>query len=121
MFGATQIPFDSWGRGPAVVLFCSPPQTPRIASAMAERFRVIAPGVSDELGEQELAQVLGVLVEGLGLVRPAAVLVGRFSGLVAAAYGEAERLGQIEALPGVPDADQVAGLIKQLSKGQWKP
>jgi hypothetical protein len=114
MYGATQIPFDSWGRGPVVVLFCSPEQRLRLAIAMAERFRIIAPGVSDELGEQGLAQVLSVLVEGLGLVRPAAVLVGRFSELVAAAYGEPERLGQIEVLPGVPDADQLATVIEQL-------
>ncbi len=115
MYGSTQIAFDSWGRGPAVVLLCSAKAAPRIAQAMATRFRVIAPRLSGELGEQALANVIGVLVEGLGLERPAAVLVGRFSGLVGAAYREAERLGQIEALPDVPEAEGIAGLMKRLS------
>lgn len=114
MYGTTRIPFISWGSGPVVVLFCSPGKALRLARVMAERFRVIAPSVSGELGEQAFADVISVLVEGLGLARPAVVLVGRFSGLEAAAYREAERLDRIEALPGVPDADELAALMEKL-------
>lgn len=112
--GTTQIPFTSRGHGQAVLLFCLGEAAPELVAALAHRSRVIAPRLPCATSDSEFAHWLRVLVDGLGLVEPRAVLVGAACIFANVARNETDRVARVETVTGVPNDDEVAALIERL-------
>ena len=113
--GMTQIPFTSWGRGQAVLLFCPGEVASELVAALAHRSRVIAPQLPTATSDSEFARWLGVLVDGLGLVQPSAVLVGGACVFANVARCETDRVARVETVSSVvPRDDEMAALVERL-------
>lgn len=112
--GATEIPFTSRGHGRAVLLFCAGEAAPELVAALACRARVIAPRLPPAASDSEFAHWLGVLVDGLGLVRPSAVLVGAACVFANVARNETDRIAKVETVSSVPQGDEMATLVERL-------
>jgi len=97
-----------------VLLFCLGEAAPELVAALAHRSRVIAPRVPRATSDSEFAHWLRVLVDGLGLVEPRAVLVGAACIFANVARNETDRVARVETVTGVPHDDEVAALIERL-------
>ena len=113
--GTTQIPFTSGGHGQSVLLFCLGEVAPELVAALAHRSRVIVPRLPPDTSDSEFAHWLGVLVDGLGLVQPRAVLVGGACVFANVARNETDRVTRVETVVSVPHDDEIAALVERLA------
>jgi len=97
-----------------VLLFCLGEAAPELVAALARHARVVAPRLPPATSDSEFGHLLGVLVDGLGLVQPRVVLVGDACLFASVARNEKDRVARVETVASVLHDDEMATLVERL-------
>jgi len=112
--GTVEIEYTCAGSGMTVLLLARDPQA-GLCAALAACFRLIIPRLPPATTPTSLDAWLDALVDGLGLVRACAVVVGEHAGdLAAIALSDPDRFYGVGVLRADAGATEIAALLADL-------